>query len=255
MWRVRFTTEATIYNCELRAAPEAMVYSIDSYAHVWERCIVGGKCVGDKQVVWMTHGDEAVKVSNRFQVAVKVSNRFQVALSAAIGLRAIRYVREVEVLGRFVALGNDKGCSWYHRAIKRHYWRDAWNLSDRFKHCDFVQNKVLDEIGVGVASHVSFIHCLDLTMIGTKNVNNAAALRYAMEQLCMASTDADNRHQPQRSHNDHSMDRLPTGANIREQHIIHESQHDKVGTNVTLMSNAQPNSDMIPEDALRRYPK
>nr|GEY38137.1 hypothetical protein [Tanacetum cinerariifolium] len=44
------------------------------------------------------------------------------------------------------------------------------------------------------------------------------------------------------SHNDHSMGTLPTGANIREQHIIHESQHDIVGTYVTLMSNAQPNS-------------
>ncbi|GKD58502.1 ribonuclease H-like domain-containing protein, partial [Tanacetum coccineum] len=32
----------------------------------------GGKCVGDKQVVWMTHGDEAVKVSNEFQAVVIV---------------------------------------------------------------------------------------------------------------------------------------------------------------------------------------
>ncbi|GJU52424.1 hypothetical protein Tco_1226138 [Tanacetum coccineum] len=122
------------------------------------------------------------------------------ALSATIGLRAIRYVREVEVLGRAVALGNDKGWSWYHRAIKRHYWRDAWNLNDRFKR------------------------------IGPKNVNNAAALRYAMEQLC---------------------DEVPImiipwirfqRVQILQNNISYESQHDKVGTNVTLMSNAQPNS-------------
>nr|GEW50899.1 hypothetical protein [Tanacetum cinerariifolium] len=31
--------------------------------------------------------------------------------------------------------------------------------------------------------------------IGPKNVNNAFAMRYDMEHLCMASTDANNRHQ------------------------------------------------------------
>nr|GEZ95818.1 hypothetical protein [Tanacetum cinerariifolium] len=116
-----------------------MVYSIDSYAHVWEWWVIGGKCVGDKKAVWMTHGDEAVKLSN--------------------GVQAV------------------------------------------------------------------------LSRIRTNNVNNDVAPRYAMEQLC---------------------DKVPImiiswirfqRMQILESNIIiHESQHDKVGTNVTLMSNAQPNS-------------
>ncbi|GJT00499.1 hypothetical protein Tco_0821668 [Tanacetum coccineum] len=46
--------------------------------------------------------------------------------------------------------------------------------------------------------------------------------------------------------NDHSMYMLPTSASIGKQRTMHKSQHDTTGTNVTRMSNAQPNSQPNP---------
>ncbi|GJW14800.1 hypothetical protein Tco_0018933, partial [Tanacetum coccineum] len=48
------------------------------------------------------------------------------------------------------------------------------------------------------------------------------------------------------SHNDHSMYMLRTCANIGKQRTMHKSQHDATGTNVSRMSNEQPNSQPNP---------
>nr|GFA07097.1 hypothetical protein [Tanacetum cinerariifolium] len=57
------------------------------------------------------------------------------------------------------------------------------------------------------------------------------------------------------SRNDQSMYMLPTSASIRKQRTMHKSQYDTTGTNVTRMSNAQPNSPPNHGNALTRYPK
>ncbi|GJS03236.1 hypothetical protein Tco_0319744 [Tanacetum coccineum] len=73
----------------------------------------------------------------------------------------------------------------------------------------------------------------------------------SQHDIGMVYMDANNRQQkpaPQLSHNDHSMYMLPTGANIGKQRTMHKSQHDITGTNVSRMSNAQPNSQSQKEN-------
>ncbi|GKA21744.1 hypothetical protein Tco_0701733 [Tanacetum coccineum] len=95
-------------------------------------------------------------------------------------------------------------------------------------------------------SNISNIQQLDGSfVVPTQRINSS------QHDIGMVYMDANNRQQkpaPQRkhgsifSHNDHSMYMLPTCANIGKQRTMHKSQHDITGTNVSRMSNAQPNS-------------